>query len=274
MRERLKYIPSLFTGVLMTCAMLSLMVSATPRDASGQSLAEMYRTARFKAQSDQILDGYRAQVLAPQQVLYPTDSLRTWIELIFPTELESIDEEAPVLQINRWQLVPKLGRSWFQKKFSDVRWAYIGSNAMIELDTTFTRELRGRLEATFGTPTQTIADLDRSREKADADYVQFEYWFTLNDTIPLRVMDVNGPFERGLVVASGDTYRDILPELKQAFLGQIITSKEKAPYVDYYYLPEQQMWFLSGFDGRRFFLDRISKPDLKLGRPILDREGN
>jgi len=274
MRERLKYFPSSFTGALMTCALLSLIVSSTTREASGQSLAEMYRTARFKAQSDLILDGYRARALAPQRVPYPTDSLRTWIELIFPPEQEPVDEEAPVLQINRWQLAPKLGRSWFQNKFSDVRWAYIGSNAIIELDTTFTRDLRARLEATFGTPTQTIADLDRSREWTDADYVQFEYWFTLNDTIPLRVMDVNGPFERGLVVASGDTYRDILPELKQAFLGQIITSEEKAPYVDYYYLPEQRMWFLSGFDGRRFFLERISKPDLKLGRPILDRERN
>ena len=261
-------------GTLMTCALLLLMGSTATRDASGQSLAEMYRTARFKAQSDRILDGYRPHALAPERVLYPTDSLRAWIELIFPPEQEPVDEEVSILQINRWQLVPKLGRSWFEKKFDYVRWAYIGSNAIIELDTTFTRELRARLEATFGSPTQTIADLDRSQETAPADYVQFEYWFTLNDSIPLRVMDVNGPFERGLVVASDDTYRDILPELKQAFLGKIITSAEKAPYVDYYYLPEQQIWFLSGYDGRRFFVERIRKPDLKLGRPIPDRERN
>jgi len=251
--------------ILMICTVLTT-------DARGQSLAEMYRTARFKAQSERLLNGFRPQVAPPERVAYTTDSLRRHVESIFPPEHEEALESDPGPQIFRWQLIPKLGRSWFEKEFGEARWTYIGSNELVELDTTFTRELRALLEATFGAPTQTIADLDRSGGDEPTEFVQFEYWFVLNGTIPLKVMDVNGPFERGLVVASDATFRHVLRDLKHEFLGKILLSEEKAPYVDYYFLPDLQIWFLSGYDGNRYFVDRIRRPDLKLGRPLLDRD--
>ena len=192
------------------------------------------------------------------------------MDLVFPPE-EVPSKPEPVLTVGKWTLVPKLGRSWFNKEFREVRWSYIGSNSRSLIDTTYTRELRARLESEFGSPTQTIADLGDVKDIRTGANIQFEYWFVINDTIPLMVMDVNGPFERGLVVASDHKYRGILAEIKDAFLGRVARSESRAEYADYYYLPEQRMWFLSGYDGQRFFVNRISRPDLKLGRPILPK---
>lgn len=192
------------------------------------------------------------------------------MDLVFPSE-EAPVKPWPLLKVSRWTLVPKLGRGWFKKEFREVRWSYIGSNSLTLIDTTYTRELRARLESEFGSPTQTIADLNDATNIRTGANIQFEYWFVINDTIPLMVMDVNGPFERGLVVASDHRYRGILAEIKEAFLGRLARSDSKARYADYYYLPEQKMWFMSGYDGERFFVDRISRPDLKLGRPILPK---
>ncbi len=260
------------SSVVIVALFVGVLCIAVPDDANAQSLAEMYRTARFKAQSERLLNGFRPHSQPVAKVQYPTDSLREWVEIIFPTEAEPAPVEQESIQIRKWQVIPKLGRSWFEKKFEDTRWTFVGSNELTPLDTTFTRDLRARLEATFGSPTQTIPDLDITRDSDPAEYVQFEYWFVLNDSIPLQVMDVNGPFERGLVVATRQEYGNILPDLKYEFIGQILTSNDRDPYVDYYYLPDQQMWFLSGFDGDRYFLERVGRPDLKLGRPLLERE--
>lgn len=245
--------------------------TASAQTARAQSLVEMYRTARFKAQAERVLSDYRARSMAPDHLEYPTDSLREWIDLVFPREEHVTEPQTTALAVTSWDLIPKLGRDWFRKEFAEVRWAYIGSNSLSVLDTTFTRDLRARLEAEFGSPTQTIADLDHSKSVRPAEYIQFEYWFVVNDSIPLMVMDVNGPFERGLVVASSHSYSNILPAVKQAFIERLSNSRKKAPYADYYYLPEQRMWFLAGFDGEKHYLERISKPDLKLGRPLLER---
>lgn len=243
--------------------------TSAANEARGQSLVEMYRAARFKEQSERLLNGYRPHALPPEHVYHPTDSLRDWLDRVFPPEPEPPDDSQRVLQITRWRTIPKLGRSWFAKEFGESRWTYVGSNDVTPLDTTFTRELRARLQAEFGSPTQTIADYNPTQNQQPGEYVQFEYWFVLNDSIPLMVMDVNGPFERGLVVASDHAYAALLPEIKEVFLGRIVNSTERAPYADYYFLPEERIWFLSGYDGSKFFIERIRRPDLKLGRPLL-----
>lgn len=258
--------------ILVTAAAAWMGLADT---ASAQSLVERYRAARFKVQAEQLIAAFRAQPRPASQLDFPTDTLREWVAHIFPAEEVIPPPPAePALTIRRSSLVPKLGRTWFQSKFDSVKWSYIGSNSVTTLDTTFTRELRALLEAEFGSPTQTIADHDFIDGEQPNEYIQFEYWFVVNDTIPLKVMDVNGPFERGLVVATARRYHDVLLDLKQSFLGPLTSSQERAPYVDYYYLPEQQMWFLTGFDGEKYFLDRIRRPDLKLGRPLLETQND
>lgn len=254
--------------LVISLALAALTMCVPTQNATGQSLVELYRTARFEAQAARFLEGYRAAALPVERLDLPTDSLREWVEVVVPRNEPVETEPEPLITVRKWELIPKLARSWFEKEFKEVRWAYVGSNEITDLDTTFTRELRARLQAEFGAPTQTIADLEQVDKMSHAEYVQFEYWFVLNDSIPLVVMDVNGPFERGLVVASDNAYTDYLPDIKKAFLGVLTRSDERAAYVDYYYLPEQRMWFLSGYDGERFYLERIQRPDLKLGRPL------
>ncbi len=263
------FVSSSLTAVIMLAAL-----SCFAGSARAQSLVEMYRAARFKTQAHHILDGYQARTISAVRLDYPTDSLREWVDRVFPPVVPIIEPEEPPLAISRWELVPKLGREWFRNKFKGVQWAYVGSNSLNIVDTTFTRELRARLQAEFGSPTQTIADLDHANTIRPTEYIQFEYWFVLNDSIPLLVMDVNGPFERGLVVASANPYQDKLPLVKEALLERIRQSDARAPYADYYYLPEQRMWFLTGYDGDKHYLERIPRPDLKLGRPLLDRVRN
>lgn len=248
--------------------------SSSPASAQAQSLVERYRAARFKAQADRVLENYQTRPMPAARLQVPTDSLREWLSVVFAVEEAPQEPEEPALTVSRWELVPKLGREWFRNKFVDTRWAFEGSNAIGTLDTTFTRELRARLQAAFGSPTQTIADLDYSNDAGSSEFIQFEYWFVLNDSIPLRVMDVNGPFERGLVVASRHAYRDLLPDIKETFLGRLAQTVEREAYVDYYHLPEQRLWFRTGFDGEKYFVDRISRPDLKLGRPLLSSGRN
>lgn len=245
--------------------------SSVASSAHAQSLVEMYRAARFKEQADRVLDGFRARPNMPERLDYPTDSLREWVDLVFPPEERPQEPVEPALSVRKWETVPKLGREWFRSKFKEAMWAYVGSNTLSIIDTTFTRELRARLAAEFGSPTQTIADLDHTKQVGQAEYIQFEYWFVLNDTIPVMVMDVNGPFERGVVVASAQSYHSVLADIKDALVERLVQSEAKAAYVDYYYLLEQRMWFLTGYDGEKYYIDRISRPDLKLGRPLLDR---
>lgn len=254
---------SVFVAALLLCAW------GTPVRA--QSLIEMYRSARFQARAQQVFDehGYGAKPMPVDWVPYASDSMSARMARIFPPEAEP--PAAPRLEIREWQLIPKLGRSWFERNYGADGWSFLGNTAMTRLDTTFTREIRAHLESEFGTPTQTIADLEETENRPLGDFIQFEYWFVLNDSIPLRVMDVNGPLERGVVVASEQKYRHLLPELRDRLDVRLLEHAGRAPYADYYYLPDQRMWFITGFDGRRYFLNRISKPNLRLGRPLLEK---
>lgn len=247
--------------------MLTAAAVFTACPASAQSLVEMYRSARFRVQAQQLeRSGQIAPPLPAELLPYVSDSVRSQMAVIFPrVEPEAAAVEEPI-RIDRWSLTPKLAGSWFEETFKDTRWSYLGSNDLAAYDTTFTRELRARMEEHFGAPTRTIAD--RSLDD-QVEYIQFQYWFVLNDSIPMMVMDTNGPFERGVVVATDHVYRDILPDLKRGLLGPLMESRTRAPYVDYYYLEEQNLWFLTGFDGDHFFVNRISRPNLQMGRPLM-----
>jgi hypothetical protein len=251
---------------------LALVVAALPaRPVSAQSLVEMYRSARFRVQAEQLL-GHFGDRTFPRPLAhlpYATDSVRSQMAVLLPPdEPEAPTVEVPPVRIVKRSLTPKLASNWFEEKFEDTHWSYLGSNELAAYDTTFTRELRARMEAHFGAPTRTIAE-QPSDVETSAEYIQFQYWFVLNDSIPLIVMDTNGPFERGLVVATDRSYRSMLPDLKRTLLTPVIESPLRAPYVDYYYLQEQDLWFLTGFDGERFVLDRVSRPNLRMGRPLI-----
>lgn len=179
------------------------------------------------------------------------------------------EEPAPAFVLESWRVVRRFEQRWFQRRFGQDGWAYLGSNSWTPLDTLRTSELRARLQAHFGDPTRTLAEVDLYQRRPRDEYIQFEYWLVLNDSIPFRIMDVNGPFERGIVVASAPRYRDQLRAIRQALLERLITEPRRAPFVDYYYQRETDTWYLTGFDGGAFFLEPIRRPLMIPGRPQL-----
>lgn len=234
-----------------------------------QTVVEMYREARYKAQVERIFQehGRRARPMQPEHVPSRADTVTIWLAELRGEKVE--EETEPSFEVSSWRLIRKLERGWFKKQHQETLWAYVGSNWITPLDTMYTRELRARMEARFGAPTVTLTELDASQNLGRDEYIQFEYWFVLNDSVPLIVMDVNGPYDRGLVVASDQRYRETLHDIKYAFLQEVTRSSELAPYVDYYYNVLEQAWYRTGYDGSAFFMRRITRPNVTRGRPLL-----
>ena len=238
--------------------------------ARGQDLAELYRAARFDAQAERILaeQGPYAEALPPERLPLPPG-------LALPGRTSGEGEAdvplaLPAYEVRRSQFVRKLQRLWFRRTFGGTKWSYLGSHGLTPLDTTRTRELRARLQAAFGQPTQTLAEQNPRRTMTSESPVQFEYWFVLNDSIPLVVTDTNGPYERGLIVSTDSRYRELLPAMREAFLGAIMEVERLVPYVDYYYDREERAWYRTGFDGRTYFHQPIRRPNLARGRPWIE----
>ncbi|ARA94957.1 hypothetical protein AWN76_018550 [Rhodothermaceae bacterium RA] len=247
--------------------------SATSRIQQGRYLIEQYRTARLEVLARQHLGPGGAYLPArpPAPLAYASAEVAAMVARLQPPVASPPPAvEVPAFTLTRVQPVKKLERGWFETQYQDVAWAYLGSNYWTPIDTTHTRVWRAKLEATYGPPTKTLAELDFSREIRLEEYIQFEYWFVLNDSIPVRVMDVNGPFERGLVVSTDHRYRNILFPLRQAFLMDVATSAALEPYVDYYFHAAVGTWYRTGYDGRRFFLEPIRRPNLERGRPWME----
>ena len=243
--------------------------------AFGQELIERYREARFRVQMHRYFDthGLAARPQTYEHIPSRADTIQQWLrQLSRNARIAEWNRRQRSFEIEEWRLVRRLERGWFIKKFDNTKWAYLGTESLMPLDTTMTRELRARLEAFFGPPTQTIAELMNSDERLRTQdrYVQFEYWFVVNDSIPIILMDFNGPLERGLITVTDHRYRDILINVRESFLREFWQEKQRAPYVDYFLDARTRTWYYAGFDGTNYFMEPIVQPNLALGRPWLD----
>lgn len=260
-------------GFAVVCLVLACLFG--PADARGQrettsELLDMYIRNRALALAKENVSrsGGRIPLLPISIVPGKSDSLLTWlVSLKEPEFVPPPDEEQ--LVVESWILVERLRRSSYEDLFASTAWAFVGSNSRDGLDTLQTRELRARMEAVFGPPTVTLAEMDSVESLPNDQIIEFEYWFVLNDSIPLMAIDVNGPWDRGLVTATDEKYRDQLRNLKDSFLWQLLESGERKPFADYYFNRQQRTWYISGFDGAMFFDKRIARPELRLGRPSM-----
>jgi hypothetical protein len=236
-------------------------------------LINLYQAERAEAQMQRMREDPRALSPRPAERVTPSaDTIRRWLRR---RNGWTPPEEPEPLRIERWRAVRRLERNWFRSEHGQGGWAFSGASRLRPLDTLFTPELRARLEERFGPPTRTIGDFSPDEfEQADAP-AQFEYWLVANDSIPLKVMDVNGPFERGLVVASARRYGHRLGDLRDALEAELSGARvEPKRFVDYYYLAANDTWFLAGYDGEQYFLKVVDPPNLHLGRPWLDEYEN
>jgi len=261
-----KRIGAVVYGTFLAAVMLAASV---PHDSVAQDIVEVYRTQRFRVISSRV--AARQRPITPRQpndLPVSLDTLALW-QALQNRSTDQGEPSSPPIIVERWTRTPKLLQNWFVRRFGSGSWVYLGANRLEPLDTTRTQELRAGLQGHFGKPTVVLADERGKAELAERNVTQFQYWFALNDSIPLLVMDVNGPFERGLVVATDEVYGALLPAIKKAFLDRLISDPARDAYVDYYIDVDTGQWFMTGYDGRDYVLRPIDRPDLGLSRPVL-----
>lgn len=175
---------------------------------------------------------------------------------------EEAEEKAAVdsFYIATMQLVKRPERRWFLDRFREADWAGAGLSISTPLDTIRTAKLRGWLENVFGAPSSTVFDVPEERRRSEAEHVQFEYYFVVNDSIPLMVMDVYGPYQKGLVFAGDFKHEKFLPKVKKMVVEKLLSAQEITPYIDFYYDGQEDKWYNVGFDGSEYFVKEISKP--------------
>ena len=159
----------------------------------------------------------------------------------------------------RWRKVEPGEQGSFLEQYRETYWRAAGNRPDLYTDTTSTAELRGRLQAAFGDPTRN-ADAQRRHGYGGSEYVQFEYWFVVNDSIPVLALDVDGPFGRGLLVASDEGYADLLGPIKADLSARLEAARFPNPWLDYYHSYERRQWYRTGFNGTERFVVEVSPP--------------
>lgn len=151
-------------------------------------------------------------------------------------------------------------RAAFEERFSSINWTGQGLYNPTTIDRIPTIEIRARLQAVFGDPTQTIKDLINNNFRP-GKAIQFEYWFIIDEEMPLMILDLDGPFENGLVYVGASRYIDLMPQVKRT-LNRKLMGEEGDPeeYRDYYFSPERDQWYLVQFVDGEFKNEMIEKP--------------
>lgn len=157
--------------------------------------------------------------------------------------------------------IPRSERSEFQSEFSEIQWTGQGLYNPTTIDRIPTVELRARLQSTFGDPTQTIGDLIKENFRP-GKAVQFEYWFVIDNEIPMMILDLDGPFENGLVYVGASRYVDLMPQVKRTLTRMLMEEDNLASFSDYFYSPEREQWYLVEYKEDEFVREPIDKPSI------------
>lgn len=129
------------------------------------------------------------------------------------------------------------------------------------LDSRQTNEIRARLQAAFGDPTRTLEDLVNRENFRPGKAIQFEYWFTVDDSIPMVVLDWDGPFGSGLTFGGASKYVDLMPQIKRAFAQKLMSVDTLANYQDYFYSPERRQWYIVTHQNGKYKTKKIKSPE-------------
>lgn len=152
-------------------------------------------------------------------------------------------------------------REWFMEKFKDIKWTGRGLYNETRLESIKTEEIRARLQTVFGEPTKKLEDLIHNDDFSARQAIQFEYWFTVDDSIPMMVLDVDGPFTSGLVFGGASKYIDLMPQIKRTFAQKLLKQESLDSFEDYYYSPEREQWYLVSYKNGEYQTKEISTPD-------------
>jgi len=170
------------------------------------------------------------------------------------------------------QHMPRPKRKWFLDFFRDADWTGAPLSKPSVLDTMRTAEIRALLQSLFGSPSSTIFDVPQERRRSELEHIQFEYYLVVNDTIPIMIMDGLGPKGKGVIFAGDWADENVLPLIKHELIRRMMHAVDPKPYIDFYYDPDNDLWFRTGFDGNRYFTEQIKKPKQVYERPYFEEQ--
>lgn len=157
--------------------------------------------------------------------------------------------------------VTKENRAEFKKLLQEVKLTGQGLYGKTGIDNRETSEVRARLQAAYGDPTQKLEDLINQDNFRLGKAIQFEYWFTVNDSIPLVVLDWDGPFGSGLTYGGASKYVDLMPQIKREFARTLMSVEELGEFEDYFYSPEQEQWYIVTYQDGKYNNEEIESPE-------------
>lgn len=236
-----------------------------------EALGRRYQAARERALAEELIRRFGPmRTPAPPVRLPLSDStLEARMRALDYAEVPIVVEPLPPpFTVTTVTKVPRFGLPSFQARFGEVPWSFAGNPFERAADTVRTYRLRGALESRYGSPTRTVGDLGGNARLDVSTAFQFEYWFVVNDSLPVLVTDVGGPRERGLVVATHARLREWLPAVR-AWMMDDLAAAPTVPYADYHYTAATRSWSIVGLDGGRFVERPISPPDFRTAsRPL------
>lgn len=158
----------------------------------------------------------------------------------------------------------------FMRKYNTENLTGRGMHLHETIDNVPTMELRARLEALYGGPTKNVLDLMAEPDFREGKYVQFEYWFEINGSMPMVILDVSGPFASGLVYGGLPKFVDMMPEVKREFSKALMGVTQLAEYTDYYYALDERDkakkqaipngWYVVQYKNGTFSYEKITAP--------------
>jgi len=256
--------------VVRVLLLAGLLLCVSPSSSTAQDLVSRLKQARYLAAAHAFIQqqGERRPI-RPVQRLPRVESLnyRIWNPPFGEVQLDLGDPlSVRPFREARVQYIPPDRRLLHHALFSLIPWSYLGTERVLPLDTTHTWRIRSALEAAYGPPTRTVVDLAGVPLSFDNAF-QFEYWFVVNDSIPVYLSDTGGPYDRGILFAVPAPYRERTLDVRDALMASVMESGILAPFADYFFEPETRRWYLAEFTGRRTRIRAISTPDLRAGPP-------
>ena len=263
--------PGLRDVVRWAVFLMSLALCLMP-SARAQSVVEVLQRQRLEARVAEVAAELGPTVAArPPVALGDPDPFTAgfaWVEARRRAARDSI-EAARLAGIRRdslagtprrlvWTKVEPAAQGGFLERYREVFWKATDARG-VAADTMATPRVRARLQSVFGRPTRN-ADAVRQVGYTGNEFVQFEYWFVVNDSIPVLLLDLDGPFGRGLLMAGSEEFIAAMPELKDDLSRQLLRAPGPDPFVDYYHSFERQQWFRTGYNGTDFFTLPIRPP--------------
>ena len=203
------------------------------------------------------------------ELAVPSDTMAGWILDLSDSDRDA-DSPGPWRgDVEQWQIMSSEERESFRERFGRTDWAFLGNGYLTALDTVATVEIRARMQRRFGDPTRTVGE--EGLLGTGPQNLQFEYWFVINDSLPLIVSDVDGPMDRGVITATAHEYRLELYRMRQSLLATMMREELPATFEDRYYNITTATWHVTGFDGTDYFIRPGDRPDPSRIRPGSNR---